>query len=57
MKEKIGHLLIWALPLILVILMLLFGNPFSNLYDWQIGLFGIIFAFALIGLNSLLYRK
>jgi len=37
--------------------MLLFGNPFSNLYDWQIGLFGVMFALALIGINSLVHRK
>lgn len=36
---------------------LIFYNPISNLKNWQIGVLGILFSFALVGLHHLIERN
>lgn len=46
------YFMVMGVPALVVI----FFDPFANLTDWQLGLFGILFALALVGIDHLVER-
>lgn len=43
------YFLVMGVPALVVI----FFDPFANLTDWQLGLLGVLFALALVGIDHL----
>lgn len=51
---KWKNVLVYFLALGAPVVIVLFWNPFTNLTDWQLGVFGVLFALALVGVHHLI---
>lgn len=52
-RNVLAYFLVLGIPVSVVLL----WNPISNLTDWQLGVFGVMFALALIGVHHLIEQR